>query len=165
MQQQSFKQRGKNGQKAITLKGSAQMVTEFFNYALNSILFQRGIYASDDFKMVKKYGMNLLVLYDDEVLDYMKQLLSQVEKWLSEKRLSRLVLAVISKDSGSVLERWQFDIQVERGALDKENGVELAEKSEQDINTEIGAILRQITASVSFLPIFDEPCEYSLIFF
>lgn len=28
----------------VTLKGSAQMVSEFFNYGINSILYQRGIY-------------------------------------------------------------------------------------------------------------------------
>ncbi len=28
----------------VTLKGSAQIVTEFFNYGINSILYQRGIY-------------------------------------------------------------------------------------------------------------------------
>lgn len=48
---------------AITLKGSTQLVTEFFEYSVNrcddlyrtfltrcSILYQRGVYPSDDFK-------------------------------------------------------------------------------------------------------------------
>ena len=29
---------------AVTLKGSAQMVAKFFDYGINSILYQRGIY-------------------------------------------------------------------------------------------------------------------------
>ncbi len=29
---------------AVTLKGSAMLVKEFFNYGVNSILYQRGIY-------------------------------------------------------------------------------------------------------------------------
>ena len=28
----------------ITIKGSVEIVTEFFGYAVNSILYQRGIY-------------------------------------------------------------------------------------------------------------------------
>ena len=28
----------------VTLKGSSQMVAEFFNYGINSILYQRGVY-------------------------------------------------------------------------------------------------------------------------
>ena len=31
----------------ITLKGSTKTVTEFFGYAVNSILFQRGIYGPE----------------------------------------------------------------------------------------------------------------------
>ena len=31
----------------ITLKGSTAIVTEFFGYAVNSILFQRGIYGPE----------------------------------------------------------------------------------------------------------------------
>ena len=33
----------------VTLKGSAQMVAEFFNYGINSILYQRGIYPPGEF--------------------------------------------------------------------------------------------------------------------
>jgi len=35
---------------AITLKGSTAMVSEFFEYSVNSILYQRGVYPSDDFR-------------------------------------------------------------------------------------------------------------------
>ena len=34
---------------AVTLKGSAKMVSEFFHYGINSILYQRGIYPSESF--------------------------------------------------------------------------------------------------------------------
>ena len=37
---------------AITLKGSTALVTEFFEYSVNSILYQRGVYPSDDFRQV-----------------------------------------------------------------------------------------------------------------
>jgi len=35
---------------AITLKGSVALITEFFEYGVNSILYQRGVYPSDDFR-------------------------------------------------------------------------------------------------------------------
>lgn len=35
---------------SITLTGSAQIVTKFFGYAINSILYQRGIYPPEQFK-------------------------------------------------------------------------------------------------------------------
>nr|CDI54775.1 probable MAD2-spindle-assembly checkpoint protein [Melanopsichium pennsylvanicum 4] len=39
----------------LTLKGSTALVHEFFTYSVQSILYQRNIYPSDDFKTVKKY--------------------------------------------------------------------------------------------------------------
>lgn len=44
-----------------------------------SILFQRAIYPPEDFKMVKKYGLNVLVTIDDSLKSYLKKLLTQVE--------------------------------------------------------------------------------------
>ena len=35
---------------AITLKGSTELVTEFFGYAVNNILFQRGVYPPEEFE-------------------------------------------------------------------------------------------------------------------
>jgi mitotic spindle assembly checkpoint protein MAD2 len=73
---------------AITLKGSTALVTEFFKYAVNtyvapllprhrpidlvfSILFQREVYPSDDFHMVKKYGQTVLVTQDLALENYL----------------------------------------------------------------------------------------------
>ena len=77
---------------AITLKGSTALVTEFFKYAvntyvdhnqfifilrisimLNSILFQREVYPSDDFHMVKKYGQTILVTQDLALENYLER--------------------------------------------------------------------------------------------
>lgn len=76
---------------AITLKGSTNLVTEFFKYAANtyvrnydlesyfkltcpSILFQRGVYPADDFHMVKKYGQTVLVTQDLALENYLEKL-------------------------------------------------------------------------------------------
>lgn len=75
---------------AISLKGSCDIVTEFFKYGVNMyvfltstqvsmkstkgkyrILFQRGVYPSDDFHMVKKYGQTVLVTQDLALENYL----------------------------------------------------------------------------------------------
>lgn len=33
----------------LSLKGSSKLVAEFFNYSINTILFQRGVYPAEDF--------------------------------------------------------------------------------------------------------------------
>ena len=43
----------------ITLKGSTEIVTEFFGYSINSILYQRGIYPPESFARVSKYGLQM----------------------------------------------------------------------------------------------------------
>jgi hypothetical protein len=43
----------------ITLKGSTAVVTEFFQFALSSILYQRGIYPPDSFEPKKQYGLTV----------------------------------------------------------------------------------------------------------
>lgn len=97
---------------AITLKGSCALVTEFFKYAVNTILFQREVYPSDDFHMVKKYGQTVLVTQDLALENYLERILAQVQKWLSTSSVTQLVLAIISKDTRTPLERWVFDIKL-----------------------------------------------------
>lgn len=60
-------------QSVITLKGSTAIVTEFFGYSINSILFQRGIYPPDTFQHVKKYGLAMLVTSDTGLRAYLSQ--------------------------------------------------------------------------------------------
>ncbi|KND00473.1 uncharacterized protein SPPG_04789 [Spizellomyces punctatus DAOM BR117] len=150
--------------KTITLRGSAQIVVEFFNYGINSILFQRGLYPPEDFRMVKKYGLNLLLTSDDGVQAYLKAILSQLDKWIVAKKISRLVMVISSKDTREVLERWSFDIQLEQSDDRKENFCETKKsKTEKEINSQIAAVMRQITASVSFLPMLEDPCTFNIL--
>lgn len=39
----------------------------------------------------------------------------------------------------------------------------MRQKSHRDISNEIAAIIRQITASVTFLPLLEEPCTFDLL--
>lgn len=65
-----------------------------------------------------------------------------------------MIVAIISKDTGDVVERWQFDVQVfegsSSGVLEQKESIQ--EKPKEEIQREIQAIIRQITASVTFLP-------------
>jgi mitotic spindle assembly checkpoint protein MAD2 len=44
------------------------------------VLYQRGIYPPEDFKVVKKYGLNVLVTTDDEVKNYIKRIMGQLSR-------------------------------------------------------------------------------------
>ncbi|KAI9598349.1 putative mitotic spindle checkpoint-related protein [Syncephalis fuscata] len=146
----------------ITLKGSTAIVVEFFEYSIHSILFQRGLYPPEDFKMSKKYGLNMMISTDDSLKNYLKEVLTQLEAWMLEGKVKRLVFVVMSRETRQVLERWQFDIQVVQSSDTTDNS-DKPVKTEKEINAEIQAIMRQITASVTFLPMLEEPCTFNIV--
>ncbi|KAI0082272.1 DNA-binding protein [Panus rudis PR-1116 ss-1] len=145
---------------AITLKGSTSLVTEFFKYAVNTILFQRGVYPADDFHMVKKYGQTVLVTQDLALESYLDKILKQVNKWLLTGSITQLVLAIISKDSRRTMERWVFDINLVEQPAD---GGDAPAKPESEIQAEIRNILKQIVSTVTFLPVIDEPTVFNIL--
>ncbi|TVY22352.1 Mitotic spindle checkpoint component [Lachnellula hyalina] len=163
----------------LPLKGSSKLVAEFFQFSINTILFQRGVYPAEDFTAVKKYGLTMLVSSDDQVKAYIKKIMGQLDKWMIGGKISKLVVVITSKDTGEHVERWQFDVQIinkssskksSKKSADKENAapdnaaaVPPAEKTEAEIQSEIQSIFRQITASVTFLPQLDGDCTFNVL--
>lgn len=128
----------------ITLKGSLDIISDFFKFAINSILYQRSLYPAEDFSFIKKYNLNLL--FNPQLTDYLDQITDQLKVWVSKNKVSKLVLVISNNDL--VLERWQFSLQVQENSI---------QKMESKVDQEIAAIIKQITASNTFLPILDEP--------
>ncbi|KAL4974052.1 DNA-binding protein [Aspergillus desertorum] len=187
------KDKSKDKVHKLSIKGSSKLVAEFFEYSINSILFQRGVYPPEDFTTVKKYGLNMLgsstspfqrhlltnpVTADDQVKAYIKKIMSQLNKWMLGGKISKLVVVITDKETGEHVERWQFDVQIfgkhksrsTRKSGDKENDMpgdtgqpETVEKTEKQIQEEIQAIFRQITASVTFLPVLDGDCTFNVL--
>ncbi|KAJ6621659.1 spindle assembly checkpoint protein [Mycena sp. CBHHK59/15] len=145
---------------AITLKGSTALVTEFFKYAVNTILFQREVYPSDDFHMVKKYGQVVLVTQDLALENYLEKILKQVQKWILTGSVTQLVLVILAKDTRTTLERWVFDVKLVEPPAD---GKEETGKPEAEIQSEIRAILKQIVSMVTFLPVMQEDKVFNIL--
>lgn len=144
----------------ITLKGSAAIVSEFFGYAANSILYNRGVYPEESFARVKKYGLPMLLTQDAAVKTFLTSLTSQLSEWLEAGQLQRIVLVIMSKATGEVLERWNFNIVTDVEVVEK--GV-IKEKSDKEIMREIQAIMRQVNSCISFLPCLEEPCIFDVL--
>lgn len=73
--------------------------------------------------------------------------------------MQKLVVVIAGQESGKTLERWAFDVHTDKTAAD---GTTPA-RPEKEVTAEIQAIIRQITASVTFLPLLDEPCAFDLL--
>ena len=144
----------------ISLKGSVEVVTEFFGYAINSILYQRGIYPPESFTSVAKYGLSVLVTSDEGLKSYLVQVLRQLAEWLTKGEVQKLCVVITGVETKEVLERWVFNIDTDKAAMAP--GV-VRSKTQKDIQGEIQAIIRQVTACVTFLPLLEEPCSFDLL--
>lgn len=143
----------------LALKGSSKIVADYFEFAIHNILFQRGIYPAEDFTVVKKYDLPMLVSSDEDVKEYVKKIMDQVKKWIYGGKLSKLVVVIINKDTIESVERWEF-------ALDINDSGSGEEKTKQEIQREIQAIIRQITASGSYLPFLkDDEYTFNVLVF
>ena len=158
--------------------GSSKLVAEFFEYSINTILFQRGVYPAEDFTPVKKYGLNMLVSSDDQVKAYIKKIMSQLNRWMQGGKISRLVLVITSKETGEHVERWQFSVDIFGKSSKTKSSTKVSEnentsapaapeepveKTEAQIQEEIRGLFRQITASVTFLPILSDECTFNVL--
>jgi len=152
----------KESQPSVTLRGSTEVVSDFFVYSVNSILYQRGIYPAEQFSRVNKYGLTILVTTDDELNKYLHSVLGQLKEWTLQCKVQKLVLVICSVETGKVLERWQFNIEIESN---KENDNSNSDSDEKQVVSQIQAVIRQITASVTFLPLLDEPCTFDMLIY
>ncbi|XP_078267443.1 mitotic spindle assembly checkpoint protein MAD2A [Rhinoraja longicauda] len=146
----------------ITLRGSADIVAQFFSYGINSILYQRGIYPPESFTRVQKYGLTMLVTTDPVLNNYLKNVVGQLKDWLCNHFVQRLVVVVNSIETNDVLERWQFDIECDKTMTENSEARVTSEKAIQD---EIRSVIRQITATVTFLPLLDAACSFDLLIY
>lgn len=172
----------------LNIKGSAKVVSEFFVYAVNSILWQRCVYpgkatlflksflwrrtpldhadapplccTEDTFERKNEYGTVLQVTKDAKLKDYLANVLGQVEAWAAEGKLQQLVMVIAKIDTQEPLERWVFNVETDKKAA---AGGEEREKPREQLRGEIGAIMRQITSSVSYLPLLEERCSFDLL--
>lgn len=142
---------------SISLKGSTRTVTEFFEYSINSILYQRAVYPPEDFSTVKKYDLNLLKTHDDDLKQYIRKILLQVHRWLLGGKCNKLVLCIVDKDTCEITEKWEFDVA-------HNSKMESAHQEQIDATEtqkQIRALMRQITASVTFLPELSNEGNYT----
>ena len=119
-------------------------------------------------------------------MKYLSNVQQQVSTWLQTGQIQRLVVVVKGVDTLETLERWQFNVAIDESEI-KLCDIETDEnmtpnhpqkqschtnckhsdvttgKSLKEIHNEIQAIIRQITASVTFLPLLQQPCTFDLL--
>ncbi|XP_017012378.1 mitotic spindle assembly checkpoint protein MAD2A [Drosophila takahashii] len=148
----------------ITLKGSAQIIVEYLKYGINSILFQRGIYPAEDFDNTQQYGLTILMSKDPKIQTFLQNVLSQTEEWLSKNMINKISMVITNAHTKEVLECWDFKMQAELGDGDTSDATKLTSSKELSrIQNEIRDVMRQISATVSYLPLLDCICTFDVM--
>ncbi|XP_041485882.1 mitotic spindle assembly checkpoint protein MAD2A-like [Lytechinus variegatus] len=146
----------------ITLRGSSEIVAEFFYYGINNLLYQRGIYPAETFARCDMYKLPLLTTTDEHLKAYLSTVMDQLKEWLNQKIVQKVVVTISSEETDQVMERWQFDIECDKTMT---HDSKPREKSQAEIHKGIQAVIKQITASVTFLPLLETACKFNLLIY
>ncbi|KAB0798716.1 hypothetical protein PPYR_09709 [Photinus pyralis] len=144
---------------AITVKGSAEIVVEYLDFGINSILFQRGLYPPEDFKTVENYGLPIYMSQNNKIKEFLSSTFCQLKEWLVKRLVDKIALIVTSVKTREVMERWDFNVQYE-GDIDNPN--QTSDKPLKQIQNEIRDVLKQIASSVAYLPLLDCLCSFDI---
>jgi mitotic spindle assembly checkpoint protein MAD2 len=110
----------------------------------------------------------MMMTKDDSLKKYIKNITTQMQTWLENDLVHKMVVSISGVESNEILENWTFNIELE-GDYDKENEnsnkKKEGNKSKNLIHKEIQAIMKQISASVSYLPLIEEQCTFDILIY
>lgn len=156
----------------VHLRGSVDIVVEFFNYGINSILYQRGLYPPETFMQKEKYGLPLLITRNPSLKKYLDIVLDQMRKFLETKNVHKIVIVILKTETKEPVERWQFDVELEQDKRINQNNnatsnstVTDEKKLLKEIQDGIRNVIRQITASVTFLPALQGSHSFDILIY
>lgn len=160
------------------------------DYGINSILYQRGIYPSETFQPAEHFGIMVYMTTKEEIKSFLKTVLGQIQgqyyirknawshptidlllnvnrvfitDWICEKNTHKISLIISNPSTQKVLEQWDFKINYDSDENGNAvgNGKVVGKKDLKLIQKEIRDVLRQISGTVSFLPLLDCLCKYT----
>ncbi|MBW0544886.1 hypothetical protein O181_084601 [Austropuccinia psidii MF-1] len=67
-----------NTQQQINLAGSTAVASDYFHYAIHCVLYQREIYDQAVFKMVKTFGLQMMIVEVEAIAEALRKIVDQV---------------------------------------------------------------------------------------
>lgn len=98
---------------------------------------------------------------DEKLKKYLSIILNQLEKFLLNKNVHRIVLVIINVENGETVEKWEFKTDCDKTVND--NDAKSADIKE--IQNGIRDVIRQITASVTFLPLLEGKFSFDILLY
>ncbi|UYV80987.1 MAD2L1 [Cordylochernes scorpioides] len=173
---------------AMIIMVGRSIMTDIPNFVaglgVNSILYQRGVYPEEFFIRENKYDLTVYMSVNPGVIEFLDRILDKLKEYLAMDCVDKLVMVLANIKTKEILERWEFTITCDKSHPKDENGtpgsghdihaVRLCTykcarapkpiaKPLKTIQNEIRDVLRQIAASISFLPLIEDQCSFDLL--
>lgn len=102
------------------------------------------------FQPAEHFGLFIFISTDEKITSFLDTVLGQIQEWLTQRKVYKIVLVITNVNTKEVLEKWEFKVQYEG---QKSNGVdsnvkdlpEVGTKDAKTIQKEIREVIRQIT--------------------
>lgn len=90
-----------------------------------------------------------------------------VTEWLLSKKVKKVSLIIANVQTKETMECWEFNIEYESGdaELTKQNKQLTGNKDLKKIQKEIREVMRQISATISYLPLLDCRCSFDILIY
>lgn len=103
------------------------------------------------------------MINNEEVKKFIGIILKQLQQFLLTKCVDKLVVVFIDVTTKETLERWDFKIEITDSCKTTDNYE--SDTDLKDIQKGIRDVIRQITASVTFLPLLDNRCSFDILLY
>lgn len=101
---------------------------------------------------------------NEKIQEFLTNVLSQTESWLSKNLLNKVSMVITNAHTKEVLECWDFKVQAQPGDGDDTSPMNLtSSKDLKRVQNEIRDVMRQISATVSYLPLLDCICTFDVM--
>ena len=98
---------------------------------------------------------------DEKLNEYLSIILSQLKNFMLTKSVHKIVLVIIDIETKETVERWEFLIDCDKNITDSDSKT----VDQKEIQNGIRDVIRQITASVTFLPLLEGKHAFDLLLF
>lgn len=101
---------------------------------------------------------------DEKIIAFLQNVLCQVQDWLARNEVEKISMVITNVHTKEVLECWDFKVQNEPGDGPKIDPVNPTSSKElKKIQAEIRDVMRQIAATISYLPLIEYICTFDVL--
>lgn len=91
--------------------------------------------------------------------------LSQLEQWLEKREVERISMIIKDVQANEIIECWEFNVNAEIPEAGTNILNPTSSKEMKKIQGEIRDVMRQIAATISYLPLLECVCSFDVLIY